>query len=686
MQKNISIRRRAQNLAKGGQIAKAIEAYKPLLTSSAVDPYDYLYVGDLHEKLGQREEAITYYESAIREYSKLGFHRNGIALCRKILRLKPSHLEIYRHLGYLYAAEELVGDALGAYLIYLDGASAEQQAEEGFREVISRATEIAPGQSELALRLSQTLQTLGRLDEAAELLMRTSEVVRRAGDQESAEELKDLAEGIDPEAAQRAAAIIQQAAGETAVARPEAGAEIPVGPHEEQALAEVTAIAGVSEAGNPGVERVLELPDGLEIGGDLEAGAEPAVPEESHGDTELVLEPDFEASVPTSPEADTQADVPDGDGAGATPSLGIEANESTFGDITFDIGADEETKEEEDSAEQDHPPADPESPQEASVEGASETSPSASSSHSGRFPSGSMEIEIEELPAGHLADPARATREAMDGEQWVSAQKRAEEWIQHDPLSIEAVEKLIEISETLQDNPSIVRGLILKGDLLIRDGDLHQALPVFKCVLDIDAQNITARRRMNRFHDLGIEGAEIPHRSWGAREGDGAVVAVREDDDRGEGQQDWMEIGALLEEFRAGLKQQVGANDVQAHYDLGVSHLEMGLSEEAIEEFDAALSCDGLSPKLKLRLRELRGKCLAGLQRHREAMHEFRQALEIEEVDLQQRAELKYLLAIEHESVGEGDEAKECLREVLRIRPGFKEAAQRLSSLEGEAA
>ncbi len=32
------------------------------------------------------------------------------------------------------------------------------------------------------------------------------------------------------------------------------------------------------------------------------------------------------------------------------------------------------------------------------------------------------------------------------------------------------------------------------------------------------------------------------------------------------------EIGALLDEFREGVKGQVGENDPQAHYDLGVSH------------------------------------------------------------------------------------------------------------------
>ena len=112
MQKNISIRRSAQKLAKAGQLNKAISAYEPLLASGSADPYDHLYVGDLYIKLQQKSEAIKQYEAAIDEYYKLGFHRNGVALCRKILRLDNSRIAVIKRLGDLYAEEELLGDAL----------------------------------------------------------------------------------------------------------------------------------------------------------------------------------------------------------------------------------------------------------------------------------------------------------------------------------------------------------------------------------------------------------------------------------------------------------------------------------------------------------------------------------------------------------------------------------------------
>ncbi|MCK4305046.1 MAG: hypothetical protein KAY24_12480, partial [Candidatus Eisenbacteria sp.] len=315
-------------------------------------------------------------------------------------------------------------------------------------------------------------------------------------------------------------------------------------------------------------------------------------------------------------------------------------------------------------------------------------------------------VDSDAMPAGGLADPSQATRKAIDAEQWTRAQKCAEEWIRQDALSMEAVEKLIEISEVLQDNPKIVRGLILHGDLCIRDGNLQEALPVFKRVLEIDPENTTAQRRMKRFRELGLDSAQAAAASQAASdskptapgadnpglvqqvlEASDAVVAVRDVSmDGDKEQQGWMDIGALLEEFHEGLRGQVDSNDAQAHYDLGVSHMEMGLFEEAIDKFDEALGCGDVPSAFCLRIRELRAKCFSKLERHREAIHELQLVLESLKVSPGESAGLRYMLAVEYHSVGELNAAKECLCEVLQAKPDLKEAAQLLSSMEDEVA
>jgi len=202
LQKNISIRRNAQKLAKAGQVAKAIETYLPILEMDA-DPYDYLYVGDLCVKVGSVDKAVVHYQSAIAHYRKLGFNRNAIALCRKILRLDARLCDIHRLLGLLYAADDLIGDALESYSLYLAGASDEERERQEFRDAVQHACELAPRRAGLALDLSEVLLELRRRDDAADVLLRSAEVAHRSGDGALASELLTKAAEIDPAVTER---------------------------------------------------------------------------------------------------------------------------------------------------------------------------------------------------------------------------------------------------------------------------------------------------------------------------------------------------------------------------------------------------------------------------------------------------------------------------------------------------
>lgn len=655
MQKNISIRRNAQKLAKSGQIVKALAAYEPLLNSGDLDPYDHLYMGDLHERIGNRDEAIAHYEAAIRAYNKLGFHRNGVALCRKIIRLKPEHNVVYRLLGDLYTGEELYSDGLAAYLCFLERAPADRRTSDDFRETLAAATAIAPRSADMALKLAGILEELDRQDEAAELLVRASETARAAGAQKLAADLRARADDIDP------------------------GAALRVGATGSEQGARAQEPRGV---GGPVVAPLTDAVIALSADEEEPETVECAVP---------AREPSALGELTTEGEGAAEADA----GHAASPEGPVKSvpartpgNPANFGEIELDEPGEEPTG----------------AMDEAEVELAANIG--ASDGSAGpilEIPEDAaedMEVAAAELgigaqdqsaPAGHLADPATATRQAIAAEQWTAALKRVEEWIQHDP-SMEAVEKLIEISKALQHNASIVRGFILKGDLLIRDGELQDAVGAFREVLRRDPQNETARRRMARFRELGVAGAEAsaeehPGPVPAVLEARDTVVAVRhESTEPRRDQQDWMEIGALLDEFRQGVRQQVGDNDPQAHYDLGVSHQEMGLLEEALEEFDAALACQDKPRELELRLREMRGKCFVRLERHREAIQEFRLALENPATESEDSAGITYLLGLEHARVGEIEVAKECMREVLRVRPDFEDAAKQLDVLDRGAA
>ncbi len=688
MQKNISIRRSAQKLAKAGQLVKALAAYEPLIASGDADPYDHLYVGDLHERIGNRDQAIAQYEAAIRAYNKLGFHRNGVALCRKILRLVPEHRVVYRLLGDLYTGEELYGDALTAYLCFFDRTPPERRADEEYRETLAAAITIAPRNADMALKLAALLEELDRLDEAAELLVRTAEVAREGGAEALAADLRARADAIDPGAALRVGVA---GASPTEGSGPAAAPPQPlVAPVADTVIAldvdgEESPLAQMAAA--PGAE-----PEGIQDTG-LTMGAQTA------GASPLARPDDPGQPAPGAGEDEAGPRPIDGEEAEAQPQgepgpRRRPVDPSSFGEIELD------------GDDGDRPPAraagmgsvaaalGEAGPADGELEAEQEPVLVIAEDAANDLEEVALELgtegEADSAPAGRLADPAAATRQAMEAEQWTSALRRAEEWVQHDPC-MEAVEKLIEISKVLQDNAKIVRGFLLKGDLLIRDGELQQAMRAFHEVLRRDPQNETALRRMARFRELGVVDAEAgqtdqPGPVQAVIEARNTVVAVREEPAGPRDERDWMEIGALLDEFREGVREQVGENDPQAHYDLGVSHQEMGLFEEALEEFAGALACRDLPPEMEVRLRELRGKCFARIDRHREAIQELRQALEIPEVGSQESAGIVYLLGLEHAQAGEVEQAKECMREVLRLKPDFGDAQAQLEAFEGDAA
>jgi tetratricopeptide (TPR) repeat protein len=49
-----------------------------------------------------------------------------------------------------------------------------------------------------------------------------------------------------------------------------------------------------------------------------------------------------------------------------------------------------------------------------------------------------------------------------------------------------------------------------------------------------------------------------------------------------------VEFESIFQEFRKGVKEQVGDEEFETHYDLGIAYKEMGLVAEAIEEFQLA--------------------------------------------------------------------------------------------------
>lgn len=294
--------------------------------------------------------------------------------------------------------------------------------------------------------------------------------------------------------------------------------------------------------------------------------------------------------------------------------------------------------------------------------------------------SGSLDAEVEERLRGGLS-PSKQAESAMARGRWAEALTLLQELHHDDSQNTSTLSKLVEVCKHLGDRDAQVRYLCLLGDVWISRTELEEALDTFLAVMRIDPENATAKRRLSRFRELGVDGAETQIEKMGASTGSllhtgMTQVAVRDDAEfRNE---DWVELEGLLAEFKDGLKNQMDESDYQGHYDLAVSHHSMGLLEESIEELDRVLSISDLPEDMERQARELKGSCFMGLCQWREAVHEFREALDKSGGDEQGRRSSLYHLGQALESVGEWQEASERYQQLVSEAPGFLDVDERL--------
>lgn len=137
----------------------------------------------------------------------------------------------------------------------------------------------------------------------------------------------------------------------------------------------------------------------------------------------------------------------------------------------------------------------------------------------------------------------------------------------------------------------------------------------------------------------------------------------------------------ILATFRERVKEEIGSEDYQTHYDLGVGYKEMGLTDEAIHEFEIARQSDALYFKACTMI----ALCHRDRQEFDEAARCYREALDgAGPVGRDTLNGLRYDLA---EVLLQGGKAKDALaefRSVLDADPEFRDVRGRVDGLQAQ--
>jgi tetratricopeptide (TPR) repeat protein len=156
---------------------------------------------------------------------------------------------------------------------------------------------------------------------------------------------------------------------------------------------------------------------------------------------------------------------------------------------------------------------------------------------------------------------------------------------------------------------------------------------------------------------------------------------VESDSDRieityGYGVDENLDLSGLVETFRREVQTHI-SGDAPSQYALGVSYLEMGLIDQAIEALRAAAE----DPTLKGPAFELIGRCHMDHGRFEDAVTEFRTALAQPSVVGESALKIRFELGLALEAAGRLDEGLAEFDHVYSAQPNFPDVALKIRSL-----
>jgi tetratricopeptide (TPR) repeat protein len=137
------------------------------------------------------------------------------------------------------------------------------------------------------------------------------------------------------------------------------------------------------------------------------------------------------------------------------------------------------------------------------------------------------------------------------------------------------------------------------------------------------------------------------------------------------------DFARMLSQFKSKIAQNVAADDVRAHHDLGTAYKEMGLLDEAIEEFQAALRAS----RDHLPTYELLGQCFIEKGQPDAAIKALQRALALGIEIEDELLGIYYVLGRAYEQTGNKELAVEYYDRVFSLDINFMDVTERLRAL-----
>jgi tetratricopeptide (TPR) repeat protein len=134
----------------------------------------------------------------------------------------------------------------------------------------------------------------------------------------------------------------------------------------------------------------------------------------------------------------------------------------------------------------------------------------------------------------------------------------------------------------------------------------------------------------------------------------------------------------IFREFKKGVEQQLDSEDYETHYNLGIAYKEMGLTDEAIGEFQLASK----DPKRTIECCSMLGLCFLEKGMPQLAIKWYRKGLELPEITEEEQLGLLYDLGSAYLEVGDVPQAEKAFMDIYGIKSSYRDVVSRLRQVE----
>jgi tetratricopeptide (TPR) repeat protein len=135
-----------------------------------------------------------------------------------------------------------------------------------------------------------------------------------------------------------------------------------------------------------------------------------------------------------------------------------------------------------------------------------------------------------------------------------------------------------------------------------------------------------------------------------------------------------------FQQFKDGVAKQVGEDDAETHFDVGIAYKEMGMFRDAISEFQAAMR-----PHNEVQCHVMIAHCHRDQGDTSEAINEYKTALYCEQISENEQVDLYYQMGVAYEGLDDPREAVYYYDKVARMVAGYRDVDARLAALQARA-